>query len=99
MKKASEYEDRMDKIFAHGQLWKHRTLRTIFDPGSSEWDNTTMDQKIEITKKIVCSGEDLYDLIFDYKDRYLEQDRRDISGRVTESVILLLSYNLKSTGD
>jgi len=89
-----DYEARMDKIFAEGHLWKNRTLRTVFDPGSSEWDRTTMEQKIVILKKIIESGEKLDRLIFNYKNRYREQDRNDIAGRVGEAAIILLNYNL-----
>lgn len=90
-----EYEARMDKIFVQGHLWNHRTLRTVFDPFSSEWDETTMEEKIKILKKIVKSGEDLEELIFDYKERYIEQNRSDIARRVGEATFILLNYNLK----
>lgn len=90
-----DYEARMDNIFTQGDLWNHRTLRAVFDPGSSEWDATIMKRKIEILKKIVESGEKLDRLIIDYKQRYIEQDRQDIARRVHEAVILLLGYNLK----
>lgn len=94
MTKPIDYKARMDKIFTQGHLWNHRTLRTVFDPGSSEWDRTTMEQKIVILKKIVESGEKLDRLIFNYKNRYREQDRNDIAGRVGEAAIILLNYNL-----
>ena len=95
MTKQIDYEARMDKIFAQGNLWKNRTLRTVLDPGSSEWDHTTMEQKIVILKKIIESGETLDRLIFNYKNRYREQDRNDIARRVGEAAIILLNYNLK----
>ena len=95
MTQSTDYEARMDKLFIQGRLWKHRTLRTVFDPGSSEWDSTTMKQKIEILKSVIESGEELDELIFDYKDRYREQNRQDIASRVQEAVILLLNFNLK----
>ncbi len=95
MKEPIDYEARMDKIFTQGHLWNHRTLRTVFDPGSSEWDATSMNRKIEILMKVIENGEELDALIFDYKERYMEQDRHDIGRRVQEAVILLLGYNLK----
>jgi hypothetical protein len=95
MTQTIDYEARMDKIFVQGHLWNHRTLRTVFDPGSSEWDHTSMDEKIKILKKIIKSGEDLEELIFDYKERYIEQNRSDIARRVGEATFILLSYNLK----
>lgn len=39
------YQEKLDKIFGKGSLWKHRTLRTLFDPNSSEYNQTTMDKK------------------------------------------------------
>lgn len=41
--------ERMDRIFK-APMWKHRTLRTIFDPFSSEWKETSMDKKVQILK-------------------------------------------------
>jgi hypothetical protein len=89
------YESRLDKIFAKGALWKHRTFRTIFDPLSSEWRHTTIDQKIEILERVVNEGEDLKKLIKDYKNRYLEQNRRDIAVSVESALVILLEYKLK----
>jgi hypothetical protein len=89
------YEARLDKIFTKGALWNHRTFRTIFDPFSSEWNDTNYDKKIQILEKVVASGEDLHELIIDYKQRYNEQNRHDISGSVEYALIELLKYRLK----
>jgi hypothetical protein len=96
MKKSLGYESRMDRIFTEGYLWKHRTLRTIFDRPSSEWSHTTIDQKIKILKKIVASGEKLHMLIADYKIRYLEQNRRDIAIEAETALAILLEYQLQT---
>jgi hypothetical protein len=90
-----DYEVRMDKLFARGNLWKHRTLRTVFDPSSTEYTATTIDQKYYILKKAVENGEKLRVLIHDYKFRYLEQNRRDIAFEVENAIIILLDYQLK----
>lgn len=45
------YQQKIDKIFGKGSLWKHRTLRTLFDPNSSEYNQTTMEKKLEILQK------------------------------------------------
>jgi hypothetical protein len=45
------YQEKLDSIFGKGSLWRHRTLRTVFDPFSSEYDNTSIDEKLEILKK------------------------------------------------
>ena len=88
------YEARLDRIFGKGSLWKHRTFRTIFDPFSSEWDKTTFDQKIEILGTIIDRGERLEVLIADYKERYNEQNRKDISNVVEIALTKLLTYKL-----
>lgn len=95
MEDENYYEARLDRIFAKGYLWEHRTLRTVLDPFSSEWNETTFDKKIGILEKIVHSGENLKFLIDDYKRRYLEQNRRDIAIAVETALILLLQYKLK----
>lgn len=90
-----DYEARMDKIFTQGGLWKHRTMRTVFDPPSQEYSHTSIEQKIDILKKVINSGERLGRLISDYKKRYLEQNRRDIAIEVEKALIILLNFNLK----
>jgi hypothetical protein len=88
------YEARLDKLFGKGSLWKHRTFRTVLDPYSSEWNGTDFEKKIEILEKVVASGEDLNVLIKDYKERYNEQNRKDISSSVESALIMLLKYKL-----
>ena len=92
------YEARLDKIFTKGALWKHRTFRTILDPSSSEWNETDFDKKLEILERVVASGEKLSVLIRDYKRRYDEQDRRDITLAVENALIMLLQYRLSKKG-
>jgi len=94
MEDENYYEARLDKIFAKGHLWQHRTFRTILDPFSSEWNETIFEKKIEILEKIVQSGENLKFLIHDYKKRYIEQNRRDIAVSVEDALISLLQFNL-----
>ena len=84
----------MDKIFAEGRLWKHRTLRTIFDPPSTEWSYTSIEKKIEILKKISESGEKLSVLIRLYRERYIEQNRYDIANEVGNALAILMDFIL-----
>ena len=90
------YEKRMDKIFANESIWQHRTLRTIFDPFSHEWTQTTAEEKIAIIKTIEVNGESLVRLIHDYKERYEEKQRLDISDAVEQALVELLSYAVKN---
>lgn len=89
------YEARLDKIFGKGSIWKHRTLRTVLDPLSSEWNSTDYSKKIEILERIVAAGENLEDLISEYKERYNEQNRQDISSCVESALAKLLEFRLK----
>ena len=96
MKEYINYEAILDKIFAEGDLWQHRTFRTVLDPFSNEYGETTFEKKIEILEKVVKSGEDLNFLINDYKKCYIEQNRMDIAARVEMALILLLQHKLKN---
>ena len=92
-----DYEHEMDKIFAtHGYAtWEHRTLRTLFDPASQEWTETSMDEKVGILKKIVEAKVDLWVLILKYQERYSEQNRKDIANDALMGVSMLLQHVLK----
>lgn len=90
-----DYEFRIDKIFGI-ELYKHRTLRTLFDPYSTEWGKTTMDEKLKILKRIVDGGEELNILIEDYKDRYIEQNQNHIVKVAEEAICNLLAASLKN---
>jgi len=60
----------MDELF--GSNYKHRTLRTVFDPYSDEWSETNVDEKKSILKKILESKKiTLNELIRSYKLYYL----------------------------
>jgi hypothetical protein len=99
MESENNYEARLDRIFAKGHLWQHRTFRTVLDPFSSEWNETTFDKKIEILEKVVQSGINLKFIIKDYKRCYIEQNRRDISIAVETALITLLQHKLKKVND
>lgn len=88
------YEMRLDRIFSPNSNWKHRTLRTVFDPPSHEWSTTTMEEKLDILKKIAKAGENFRMLIREYKMRYNENGRKDIAGSVEDALIELLQYSI-----
>lgn len=69
---ASYYSDIMDEVL--GRNHRHRSLRTIFDPYSHEWSETTMDEKVKILQKIVDSERiSLSSLILDIKVYYTQE--------------------------
>jgi hypothetical protein len=96
MDKGNRYEERLDRIFGAGNLWKHRTFRTVFDPYSHEWQQTDMTEKISILKSFISSGEQLSSLISDYKDNYESLNRSDISCAVEDALTVILQHQLQN---
>lgn len=89
------YQEKIDKIFAKGDLWKHRTLRTLFDPNSSEYNHTTMERKLEIIKTIRENNIDLKELIEEYKEFYREENKFHVVDLANDGLdILLQNENL-----
>ncbi len=84
------YQEKMDKIFSKGSLWKHRTLRTLFDPYSSEYNETAMDRKLEIFKTIRENETDLNELLKEYKEFYTEENKIHVVDGADEGLEILL---------
>lgn len=87
-----DYQLIIDKLF--GNNYKHRTLRTVFDPYSTEWSDTKIDEKIAILKKILDSKEmTLNELITSYKTYYLETltNKKHVVNSIEDSLIFLLA--------
>ena len=95
MNQENNYEARMDNLFGNGSIWRHRTLRTLFDPYSEEWKNTDLDEKVQILRSITASEESFLGLIYQFKDRYEENGRIDISSSVEVSLAMIIEYQLK----
>lgn len=89
------YQQELDKIFGKGSLWKHRTLRTLFDPNSSEYNLTTMDKKLEILTTIRENGMDLNGLLDDYKEFYTEENKIHVVDVADEGLEILLKKETK----
>ncbi|WP_276975857.1 hypothetical protein [Flavobacterium filum] len=83
------YQQRIDNIFAKGDLWKHRTLRTLFDPHSSEYNQTTMERKLEILQTIKDNGIDLVNLLDEYKEFYTEENKIHVVDVAEEGLKIL----------
>jgi len=88
------YQEKLDKIFGKGSLWKHRTLRTLFDPYSSEYENTTMDRKVEIIKIIIENDISLKKLILEYKEFYRKENKLNVVAAVEDGLTNLLAKTL-----
>ncbi|QQR98386.1 MAG: hypothetical protein IPK18_02320 [Sphingobacteriales bacterium] len=89
------YQQKLDKIFGKGSLWKHRTLRTLFDPNSSEYNQTTMDKKLEILNAIRENKIDLNELIDEYKEFYTEENKIHVVDVADEGLEILLKEETK----
>lgn len=90
--------ERMDNIFANSTPWPHRTLRTLFDPASAEWKMTTMDEKVEILKKLKCSGESLRRIAVEYQSFYRDDmNRSDIANDFEGGLLAITEYLLEKT--
>ena len=98
MKNQNSYENRIDQIFASSDkdIWEHRTLRTVFDPLSSEWSDTTLSEKTDILRRIIEREERLSVLLLEYMDRYLEQGRKDIANSAIQGLAEILEHVLKA---
>jgi hypothetical protein len=91
-----EYQDIVDEVF--GSMYSHRTLRTLFDPNSSEWDETTIDKKLEILKKILDSNKITLDEILNgYKHFYQHElaNKGHVINSLQDGLAILLTNSLK----
>jgi len=84
------YQEKVDQIFAKGSLWSHRTLRTLFDRHSSEYMETSMNQKLQILNKLRENGIDLGELIAEYKEFYLEENKPHVAKAADNGLKILL---------
>lgn len=85
------YQDIMDEIY--GLNYKHRTLRTLFDPNSSEWNETSITEKLDILKTILNSKLiNLEDLILSYRIFYsVEINKSHVIKSMEKALSILLS--------
>lgn len=93
----TEYQSIIDKLF--GPYYKHRTLRTVFDPYSEEWKETNIEEKMAILKKILNSKKiSLNELVFQYKMFYTESlsNKKYVADSVEDGLIILLKEFLKN---
>ncbi len=90
------YQEIVDEVV--GQNSAHRTLRTLFDPGSFEWSETSMDEKLDLLKKILNADKiSLPSLIFDYTLYYKKESngRGYVADALPEGLAILLQYAIK----
>jgi len=87
----NHYQEIVDEIF--GSKYKHRTLRTLFDPYSTEWKETTIEEKYQILKRILDSKKiSLWELILRYKVFYTVElsNKKHVIDSLEEGLAVLL---------
>lgn len=90
------YQDIVDEVF--GSMYRHRTLRTLIDPNSSEWDETTFEKKLEILKKLLASSKVTLDEILNgYKHFYQRElsNKGHVLNSLQNGLTILLTNALK----
>ncbi len=87
-----DYCAMVDKAMGHN-MYPHRTLRTCLDTGSSEWNETDMDEKIAFIKK-VSEANDLEMLLLYYKAYYREMKKVNVANNIESGLLALLLYKL-----
>lgn len=85
-----DYFEMVDKAMGH-HMYSHRTLRTCLDPGSSEWNDTDIETKITILKK-VSDTNDLEMILLYYKAYYREMGKDHVADNVEGGLLALLLY-------
>jgi len=90
------YQEIVDEIF--GSFYGHRTLRTLFDPDSSEWNDTTIEKKLQILKVILESNKVTFkQLLTGYKHFYTKElaNKGHVINSLEEALSILLQNSLK----
>ena len=93
---SKDYQQIADKVF--GSFYRHRTLRTVFDPFSTEWNDTSSEQKIEILKKLLNSNKiTLPEILGGYKHYYKHElvGKAHVVDSLPDGFSSLLAYSLK----
>lgn len=66
------YQEKVDEVFER-QKMSNRTLRTLFDCFSHEWEETSFEKKEELLMKLYLSNQTLEFYIEGYKKFYTEE--------------------------
>lgn len=70
----------------------HKPLRTYFDSGSHEFNQTNFDEKIQTLAKIIFNGYDLNKIIKQYKSNYSLEGYKHIYKNAIPTLIGYISY-------
>ncbi len=95
-KKNKNFFERIDEMMGCNEDYEHRTLRTVFDSFSSEWDDTDMEEKVEILKKMVDSGMNIGITSVEFLMEMEDLNKKISDNDVLLSISAILEYVLKN---
>jgi lipopolysaccharide biosynthesis regulator YciM len=70
----------------------NNSLRTYFDSGSHEFNQTNYQEKIETLARIISSDFDLEKVIKEYKKNYSGEGYKHVYGNVKRTFVFLISF-------
>lgn len=73
----------------------YTSLRTCLDPESQEWNQTSVQKKIEILKKFLAKGHSLQELVIDYRAFYIAHQNIEVAQRAMDGLMELLNHFLR----
>ena len=79
------------------ELGVHKPLRTYFDAGSHQFNQTNYEEKVNTLARIISAGYDLEMIIEEYKDNYSMDGYQHVRRNLKQTLIGLISYI--NTGD
>lgn len=88
-------EDDVKPATEESEVCMYTSLRTCLDPESEEWNQTTMQKKIDIIKKHIAEGHSIQELIIDYRSFYINKKNIEVAHRVFDGLMELLNHFLK----
>lgn len=74
----------------------YEQFRTLFDCLSSEWNDTSFDEKIEKLKSLIA-GNDLLGIVLGFRMFYRDKGYKDIDDSILFSLVEVMGYMLKKT--
>lgn len=95
--KEKHYTELVDEAVGFN-MYTHRTLRTCLDPASHEWTETDMQKKVDILKKVLAKGNNLQDIILEYKSFYKDMNKPHVGEHVEDGLIELVQHLLTDQG-
>lgn len=84
-----------EKLAIESEISMYTSLRTCLDPESEEWQQTTMQKKIDLLKKFIAKGHSLQELVIDYRSFYIAKKNIEVAQRALDGLMELLNHFLK----